>query len=73
MSQINFSETESINDLSDKDFLDWVEKKLLLVNHERYQKSSKGFLKEQLTLSQYLAENHTKLLIEYLQTEKGCV
>tara|TARA_R100001082_G_C4286510_1_gene126241 strand:+ start:129 stop:350 length:222 start_codon:yes stop_codon:yes gene_type:complete len=73
MSQINFSETESINDLSDKDFLDWVEKKLLLVNHERYQKSNKGFLKEQLTLSQYLAENHTKLLIEYLQTEKGCV
>ena len=71
--EVNFSEAQSISDLSDKDFLHWVEQKLLWVNHERYQISSNGFPQEQLTLNKYLAENHIALLTEYLQSEKGCV
>ena len=58
---------------NDKDFLHWVQQKLLWINHERYQISSNGFPQEQLTLDNYLAENHVALLTEYYQSEKGCV
>lgn len=57
----------------DNDFLHWVQQKLVWVNHERYQMSNIGFSEKQLTLEQYLAENHVALLTEYLQSEKGCV
>ena len=68
-----YSGWEKIIVSSDKDFLHWVEQKLLWVNHERYQISSNGFPQEQLTLDNYLAENHVALLTEYYQSEKGCV
>ena len=72
MSDLRKDRAKSIK-TDDKDFLHWVQQKLVWVNDERYQMSNVGFSEEQLTFEQYLAENHVALLTEYLQSEKGCV